>query len=353
MSEQGAEAAMDEEVKEATSEKPEKGQASEKAGHEKTGEQRGRPSAEEGLGTSKDERASGEAAADAQKEKAFSLFEKSLENVDWAYKTKNGTERELGHKSVTLAEKAYVTAGLYDKERADKMYEEVAGKPPKADLQQRVLDSQGINPADGIADLTTGIAALDDKREKWSKLFDKEQYAKQIGNWEVAIGDAKERGERHREEAGKELLSAEKPDQGDASGLGMLIRSVKGGLGAARDYGLASRYWQKKKELGGLVKDAQLMHGKLSKDIESFTQEKGAESPATAGMFGKNLTRFAGAGRVVNNVFNGMADKVRQWTSRSSTSSEPEGPGEKKAVPTVAQQAHMHQQGQGQGMGIG
>lgn len=279
-----------------------------------------------------------------EKTDAFKLYEEALDGADWAYKVKTGTEREIGHKSVVLAEKAYVVAGLYDKESADKMYESATGRPPKPELQKRIEDAKGINPAEGINDLTAGISSLQQKQQLWSLTLDKKTVEQQLSAWEVSIGDTKQRKRQFQRQSTEELLKAERLDGGDATGLGLFIRSIKNGIKAGTDLQMAREQKKKLKELKGNIKEYVSSHGDIVKQIAEFTQEKGQEIASTNGPLGKLMQRFPGAAGIVNKALNKMQGKRDQILN----------PGEENSpgMTASAKQAFQANMGKDHGMQI-
>lgn len=300
------------------------------------------------LGGENDERARGEQAA-KDREQIFGLYREALENADWAYKPKTGTERDIGHKSVVLAERAYVAAGLYDKAEADRMYEQATGKPPKPDLQQRLTDAQGIDPAKGIADLSAGLGSLREKQELWSLTLNKNQIEKQMGNWEVAIGDAAERKRNHQKQAADELLKPERPDRGDDSGLDMFLRSIKNGYKAGKDWKMAGAHAKKHRDLQDNIRGSTAEHGDLVKKIAEFTQEQGAGIGPTVGPAGRNAQRFPGAVGIVASVLS----SVGRAAKGPEAEAEKDGQAPKVSVETAKRSSILAAMSQGQGNGIG
>lgn len=304
-------------------------------------------------GDSADERAAGDMDAAQQREQIFTLYQESLDSADWAYKVKSGPERDIGHKSVILAERAYVSAGLYDKEEADKMYEAATGRPPKPELQQRIADAQGVDPAKGIADLTAGLSTLQEKQKLWSMTLNKNQIEKQMSNWEVAIGDAQERKRNHQRQASEELLKPEALSQNDESGLGMFLRSLKNGYKAGKDLKMGSAHGKRQAQLEGNISGSLAEHGDLVKKIAEFTQEQGPGMDPTSGPVGKNAQRFAGAMGLVNSVLSGVGRMAKGNEPEKGPSKEAETPGVGPAdLAKRSSIAAAMAKGQGQGIGM-
>lgn len=272
-----------------------------------------------------DERAKGDAEYDKNREQVFAIYKESLEIADWGYKPKTGVEREVGHQSVVLAERGYVAAGLYDKEEADKLYEQATGKPPKPELQQRLLDAKGVDPANGIADMSAGLGVIKEKQKLWSLTLDKNQIEKQMSNWEVAIGDAAERKRNHQRAVGEELLKPERPGQGDDSGLDMFMRSLKGGYKAGKDWKMASAHKTKEKDLKGNISESLNQHGDLVKSLAKFSQEQGDGVGETKGPNGRNGRRFSGIRDMVANTLKSKGRKSAESTMETGAENAKKG----------------------------
>lgn len=258
------------------------------------------------------------AEGDPKRDEMFKVYGNTLENADWAFKAKTGDERELGHKSVMLAEKAYISAGLYDKEQADKMWSEATGRPPKAELQQRLAEAQGVDPSKGIADLSASLTTLKQKQDVNSISLNRDAAEKQISAWEGSLGDHQARQREFRHKAADELLKPEAPDRNDEGGLGMFLRSIKGGYRAGKDINMAAQHGarfnqvnesksnaeQRYATLGEKLKEAQ---GVLAGEPADFVAEKGDGLEATVGDVGKNTRRFPAVRSIVDKV---MANKL-------------------------------------------
>jgi len=299
---------------------------------------------------------------DQKRDDMFKVYKDTLESADWAYKAKTGDEREIGHKSVMLAEKAYVSAGLYDKKDADKLWEEATGRPPKAELQQRVAEAQGVDPARGIGDLTANLNAIQKKQELSNVTHNKDARQKQIATWESALGDHQARQRDFRQKASEELLKPEQPDRNDEGGLGMFLRSIKSGYRAGKDIKMGAAHGKRLTEYSGIISDAEreykddlLKHASLVGEVSGFTQTQGDGLDATAGDVGKNTQRFAGARKIVDKVI-GMASRK---SAAPEASNEKAGPAMDAAAEVVNagkrnfMRNAMGRGGQGQGQGLG
>lgn len=281
-------------------------------------------------------------AADVSKEQqeTFRIYEEALGAADWAHKSKSGHEREIGHKSVGLAERAYLAAALYDKKSADELWEKATHKPPKAELQARLEEARKIDPAQGIADLTAGLGALKERQNLWNLTLNKEKLGQQMANWESVLGDIAERARQHRRKASDQLLQPEHQGRDDDSGLGMFMRAIIGGVKAGRDLKAAKMHKNNENDHLRRIDASRKAHGIVSSEIEDFIAGKGDGIPETKGEVGKTSKRFGG-----------VADMVKDVLDRSKAKSEKEAAGQDRTIdPAMA--AKMAKQTQDAGMGV-
>jgi hypothetical protein len=255
---------------------------------------------------------------DPKRDEMFKVYGDTLDSADWAFKAKTGDEREIGHKSVMLAEKAYISAGLYDKDQADKMWSEATGRPPKAELQQRLAEAQGVDPSKGIADLSASLTTLQQKQKVNSISLNRDAADKQIATWEGALGDHQARQRDFRHKAADELLKPEAPDRNDEGGLGMFLRSIKGGYRAGKDINMAAQHGKRFSEVSENKFNAEQRYASLGEDLKKaqgvltgepadFVAEQGSGLEATTGDVGKNSRRFPAVRNIVDKV---MANKL-------------------------------------------
>lgn len=233
---------------------------------------------------------------------AFTLYEKALGATDWAYKAKTGSERDLGHQSVGIAERAYISAALYDKKAADKLWEDATHKPPKPELQARIEEARKVDPQKGVADLTAGFATLQDRQKLWNLTLNREKLDQQMSRWEGNIGDARDRATKHQRDANDQLLQPERQGQGDDSGLEMFLRSLKNGWKAGRDLKAAGDNRSFSREHEEMIRGSKKAHGILHKQIENFQPGDGMKMEETTGEMGKTSRRFGGVGNLVRSV---------------------------------------------------
>lgn len=278
--------------------------------------------------TGNDAKTGGKAAdpdlADRDREQTFKIYADALEGADWAYKSKAGDDREIGYKTVMIAEKAYISAGLYDKAEADRLWEEATHRPPKLELQQRLAESQGVDPAAGIADLSASLATMKQRQLVNNISLSREAADKQISSWESALGDHQARQREFRHKAADELLKPEAPDRNDEGGLGMFLRAIKGGYRAGKDITMAAAHGKRFNEvsenksnaeekyasLGEELKKAQ---GVLAGDSSKYVAEQGEGLEPTVGDVGKNARRFPAVRQIVDKV---MGNKVAPSLSK-------------------------------------
>ena len=275
-----------------------------KDGPGKDGKDEG-PKAGDGQGKKSDENAKdgpevGEPSKDHQD--AFKLFERALGATDWAYKAKTGSERDLGHQSVGIAERAYISAALYDKKMADKLWEDATHKPPKPELQARIEEARKVDPKVGVAELTAGLTRLEGRQKLWNLTLNREKLDQQMSRWEGNIGDARERARKHQRDANDQLLQPEKQGQHDDSGLEMFLRSIRNGFKAGRDLRAAGDNRAFSRENEDRIRGSKKAHGILHKEIENFKPGDGPGMDETTGEVGKTSRRFGGVGNLVRTV---------------------------------------------------
>lgn len=245
----------------------------------------------------------------SEKDKIFDLYEKSVENADWGYKIRSGPERDLGHRSVVLAEKSYIMAALEDREAADKIWEKATGKPPKQDLIERLDKAKKIDPTKGIQNLTAGINSLGERKKNWDLVQEKNVIGDRIANWESTIGDIRKRFKDYRDKALRDLTTAERPDQGDDSGLSLFIKSFKNGISAGSN--LSNAYFERKKSKhhGGMIVESEKRLGDIQKEISQFSQKNGIIPDTTNGMLGKSIKKYPGVSKYVMAAVSMMKQK--------------------------------------------
>lgn len=284
-----------------------------------------------------------------RKEHVFGLYQKALDEVDWGWKNKSGTERDVAHQSVTNAERAYVIAGLYDKDRADKAYESVARRPPKPELQKRIEDARSDDRSTAINDLTSSLSTQSEKQRLLGLNLSKQQLEKQMGDWEVALGDINHRKRDHRERAASELIKPERPGQGDDSGLDMMLRSIVNGFKAGRHLRVSSEYGKKLGEVNKMVGSSTKEHGRIVGEIAEFDPTKAPATAATKGIVGRTRARFAGATGIVMQAMDGLRKRMQPEAVDVAATAPQQNAQQNRAA---AMQAMARQAGQGPGIGI-
>lgn len=234
------------------------------------------------------------------RDEVFDLYKKALEKADWGYKSKTGEERDISYKSTAVADKAYISAALYDESAASRLYEESSGKPPTEDLLGRLARMKGLKPEHGVAELTAGLAEVDGKREVLKLSMKNDSISKQISAWDSVMGDERNRAADHRRKANEEILSPE-PNRDD-SGL-HILSALKSGFKAGQDYNIARRHAAKDRAMREGYKDHVNEYGQNQTKIASFGNVAGGSDDVTIGEEGKNASRYAGAITVVKEAF--------------------------------------------------
>lgn len=266
----------------------------------------------------------------------FELYKGRLDDAKWDYKSKTGPDRDVSYKTVVLAERAYVSASIYDHDRATEMFEKSNGRPPSPELLKRAKDAQVSKRGTSIDDLTAGIASLKDQNEKASRDQEISSSKSQLGSWQIALGDAEERSRKHRRAANEELLKGEREDP---SGLHILT-AVKKGLAAGSEYRDMFKQRARAKENRDNIRDHHILTGKIKGSTKTFSPEKTVAGGPTSGPVGKIAARFAGTTKIVEDVLG------RMKMDEASKAAKPD------VAPNVATVLQRNQQ-QGQDRGIG
>jgi hypothetical protein len=268
------------------------------------------------------------------KDEIFDLYEKSIAKADWGYKVKKGDERDIGHRSVVLAEKSFIMAGQEDKERAMKIWEKATGKPPKQELMDRLSKASQIDYTKGISNLTSGISSLEARKN----LFDLDQSSKEIKanieKWQDKLKHEREKASNARQKGLANLLSAEKLDHGDDSGLSLLSKSIKNGFSAGGDI---SKWYVQRKIEKLEKKGFQAELGSVRQKEAEFIQARVNPGSQTNGMLGKQLKKYPGVSKFVVAAMAMMKPK----SPEKGTSSILQGEAAKQASMAASQNAGM------------
>lgn len=301
------------------------------------------------------------------KEATFAVYDKALKNAEWKYPSLKGTERDLAHKSVIIAERAYVSASIYDQERANQMYELSNGRPPSPDLILRGKNANENKQGPSLPDLTAGMSALKDQGDAWQKIQQKAEGEKQIDSWRISLGDADERAKKHRRAANEELMKGEQEDR-TGSGLHILT-AIKKGFSAGHEYrDWISQSWRAR-QLNGKIVDQHKLIGKVQGEIAAYDSAGTEPGGPTTGDVGKTSSRFSGAMNKVSNVMNTMRKKagpgVHQDPAKDAgvdrSAGVDKGAGDKGAgvtnppksiAPAIMDAIRRNQQGQGPNVGM-
>lgn len=268
--------------------------------------------AQQGAGASEDKEqnsSSTEAGASSpgidskDRDETFAVYQNALENVDWGYKLKSGDERDLGHKSMVIAERAYIAAYAYDSVQANKIYEQSAGKPPKEELLKRAQAAQATGVGKqgepiNIPDLTAGIVSIGERRDHLKNKSSKDDIEKKMGNWRVALGDHNARGRGHLKTANDQMLQQEKPRE---DGL-HLIGAFKTGFRASHEYGAMFDYRRREREVLGTVREHDGAYKTIRDQIASFEKKNGISPQNTSGPNGQTAAKFSRAVSVVKSA---------------------------------------------------
>lgn len=275
-------------------------------------------------------------------ERSMELLDKALKHVDWSYKSKGPTERELGHKSIALAEKAFIGAGLLDEGRAGEIWEKHTLKPPSPELSKRLKDARQVDPRKGISDLTAGIDNIGIQRQHNDLSLQKRDIEKNMATWKINLGDVGERAEKFRRGARGEMLTPE-PNKDD-TGL-HLLKSLLKGWRAGQDFVKAKVEGKKGKAYVGAIKEGQAELGEVMLKMKKFEMEMPSLAVTDAitnaksdGLVGRMGSRMGGAGTMVKTAL----EKLKKIAVRDTIEITP---GNKPAI-----MASMAQQSQSRGL---
>jgi len=237
---------------------------------------------------------------DKERDDAFAVYENALGNVDWGYKLKSGDERDTGHKSMMIAERAFIAASVFDDKKAGKLYEQYAGRPAKeelvkrADAHREALKTPGAAQI-SIPDLTAGIAMVGQRRDLAKLHANKDEIEKKLGNWDSALGDSEARSKSHLKAGNDQMLKQEKPRD---DGL-HIFKALHSGMRAAGEYGEMFHHRGRAIESMKTVLQQTKEHKTVQDQIANFGKTPGVEMKDTTGPNGQNVARFQKAFGVV------------------------------------------------------
>lgn len=249
----------------------------------------------------------------SEREKTFETYQNALEHVDWSYKLKSGEERDIGHKSMVTAERAFIAASLHDPKAASKIYEQHAGKPPKEELLKRAsaartagagADSPGLK----IDDLTAGIANVSARRdqqklqgEQARLITTKDQIEAKMGTWRTNLSDNAEQRRGHAKRGNDELMKQEKPRP---DGL-HLLSALRSGMRAGGEYATVIEHRRRGRDIRRTVLAQRNEYKAVTDQIKKFETMPGIDMKATTGPNGQDVSRFTRATDVVKSALRG------------------------------------------------
>lgn len=242
----------------------------------------------------------------ADRAKTFEVYQNALENVDWGYKLKSGEERDIGHKSMMIAERAFIAASMHDPKEADKIYEQHAGRPPKEELLKRAAAAREAGasrnePAIKVDDLTAGIVSVGQRRDKQKLLTTRDEMEGKMGNWRIALADNAERQRGHLKHGNDELLKQEKPRQ---DGL-HLLGALRSGMRAGGEYSAMMEHYRRGRDEKDRVRRHNREYENVTSQIAKFEAKPGVAIGPTSGPGGREVARFGRAFDVVRSALDG------------------------------------------------